>query len=39
MAFSLFFQSPNKTLTDKEVDKEIQGILTWLKKEIQAEQR
>ena len=39
IAYSFSFHSPKKTLTDKEVDKEVQGLLKWLKDEGVAELR
>lgn len=39
MAFTFSFQAANKTLTEKEVDKEIVALKSWLQKEIAAEQR
>ncbi len=39
MAFSLVFQSDEKTLTDKDVEKEVELLLGWLKDELSAELR
>ena len=39
MAFSLEFQSDKKTLTDKEVEKEVQALVEWFKSELSAELR
>ena len=39
MAYAFSFHSPKKTLTDKEVDKEVQALLKWLKDENLAELR
>jgi phenylalanyl-tRNA synthetase beta chain len=39
MAYALQFQSPKKTLTDKEVEKELQALLDHLKTSISAELR
>ena len=39
MAFSLGFQSDKKTLTDKEVEKEVQAIIGWFKEQFSAELR
>ncbi len=39
MAFSLFFQAEDRTLTDKEVDKIIENVTIRLKKIFQAELR
>ena len=39
IAYSFAFHSPKKTLTDKEVDKEVQGLLKWLKDQGVAELR
>ncbi len=39
MAYSISFQSPEKTLTDKDVEKEIEALLAWLKQSLAAELR
>ncbi len=39
MAFSLVFQSDEKTLTDKDVEKEVEALLTQLKEDLSAELR
>lgn len=39
MAFSFSFQSVKKTLTDKEVEKEVELLKNWLREKIQAELR
>ncbi len=39
MAFSLEFQSDKKTLTDKEVEKEVQALVDWFKQRLSAELR
>ena len=39
MAFSLTFSSDQKTLTDADVDKELEALLSWLKQDLSAEQR
>ena len=39
MAFSLIFQAEDKTLTDKDVEKEVEALLGWLKDELAAELR
>ncbi len=39
MAFSLVFQADDKTLTDKDVEKEVEQLLGWLKDELSAELR
>ncbi|MBP9707843.1 MAG: phenylalanine--tRNA ligase subunit beta [Oligoflexales bacterium] len=39
MGYSLLFESKDKTLTDNEVEKEVQKILAWLNKCLQAEIR
>lgn len=38
-AYTLSFQSPDKTLTDKEVDLELGQLLDWVKKTVDATQR
>jgi phenylalanyl-tRNA synthetase beta chain len=39
MAFSLVFQADDKTLTDKDVEKEVEALLTQLKEDLSAEIR
>lgn len=39
MAFSLSFASPDKTLTDAEVDQEIAALLTWMQEQLNARLR
>lgn len=39
LAFSLIFQSDDKTLTDKDVEKEIEALLSQLKDDLSAELR
>ncbi len=39
LAYSLSFQSPSKTLTDKEVEKELQALLDHFKDKLSAELR
>ncbi|SMF78800.1 phenylalanine--tRNA ligase subunit beta [Pseudobacteriovorax antillogorgiicola] len=39
MAFSLQFQSDKKTLTDKEVEKEVNALIDWFKEQLSAELR
>ena len=39
MAYSFSFQSPKKTLTEKEVEKEINGLMKWLNEQLSAELR
>ncbi|MFW7380375.1 MAG: phenylalanine--tRNA ligase subunit beta [Oligoflexus sp.] len=39
LAYSLTFQSPNKTLTDKEVEKELNALLDHLRESVSAELR
>ncbi len=39
MAFTLTFQAEDKTLTDADVDKELEALLGWLKDDLSAEQR
>ena len=39
MAFSLIFQSEKKSLTDKEVEKEVSALITWFKEQLSAELR
>jgi len=39
MGFSFSFQSPKKTLSDKDVEKEINALQQWLSDQIQAEIR
>lgn len=39
MAYSVLFQSPERTLTDKEVEQEINSLLAWLKQSLAAELR
>jgi len=33
-AYTLSFQSPDRTLTDKEVEVEINGLIIWLEKTL-----
>jgi phenylalanyl-tRNA synthetase beta chain len=39
MAFSLVFQADDKTLTDKDVEKEVEALLTQLKEDLSADIR
>ena len=39
MAFTFSFQSVKKTLTDKEVEKEMTNLLNWLSETLNVEQR
>lgn len=39
MAFSLSFASPDKTLTDAEVDQEISALLAWMQEQLNARLR
>ena len=39
MAFSFAFASPDKTLTDKEVDAEIAALLIWMQEQLNARLR
>lgn len=39
MAYSLTFSSTERTLTDQEVDGELNAIMSWLKEQVGAEQR
>jgi len=39
MAFSLVFQADDKTLTDKDVEKEVEALLNQLKEDLSAELR
>ena len=39
MAFSFAFASPDKTLTDKEVDAEIAALLAWMQEQLNARLR
>ncbi len=39
MAFSLTFAADERTLTDQDVDKELEALLGWLKEDLSAEQR
>ena len=39
MAFSLSFTSPDKTLTDAEVDQEITALLAWMEEQLNARLR
>jgi phenylalanyl-tRNA synthetase beta chain len=39
MAFSLVFQADDRTLTDKDVEKEVEALLTQLKEELSADIR
>ena len=39
LAYALTFQSKKKTLTDKEVEKEIELLKNWLQEKVQAELR
>ena len=39
MAATFLFQSPSKTLTDQDVDTEIQNLLSWLADKVGATQR
>ena len=39
MAFSLSFASPEKTLTDAEVDEEITALLSWMQEKLNARLR
>ncbi len=39
MAFSLNFQSDEKTLTDQDVEKEVEALLNWLKSDLDADLR
>ena len=39
MAFSVYFSSPERTLTDTEVDTEVANLITWMEKELTAKLR
>lgn len=39
MAYSFAFQSPERTLTDQEVDAEVQQLVQWLGQNLEAQQR
>ena len=39
MAFSVYFSSPERTLTDAEVDEEIANLITWIEKKLPAKLR
>lgn len=39
MAFSLHFQAEDRTLTDQDVEKEVEALLSWLKSDLAADLR
>jgi len=39
MAFSLQFHADDRTLTDKDVEKELENLLSWLREDLSAELR